>query len=59
MTLLPEGSTREGDLNVSPGDKPVAFTFSTEEEFAGLVDAWRNGTPPVPVRPWGQGDMNP
>ncbi len=58
VTLLPEGTTREGNLNVGPGDQAVAFTFATEEEFAGLVDAWRSGSPPVPVRPWGQGDMN-
>jgi hypothetical protein len=44
-TFYPPGARLSGNLVFHPGEKPVGFTFCTEEEFAALVARWRAEMP--------------
>ncbi len=45
--LYPEGAYREGGFVTQPGDRPMAFTFCTESEFAHVAAKWRRTTIPA------------
>lgn len=47
VMLYPEGARREKDYVTQPGDKPMGFTFATEEEFPTVLKRWRENPPPV------------
>jgi len=43
--LYPNNSQREGSYITQPGDKPMAFTFCLEAEFAEIVRKWQKEPP--------------
>lgn len=56
-TFYPPESSCDGGLVWQAADKPMAFTFCSEEEFPVLHAKWRErGTDPS-LSTWGQGDM--